>query len=166
VGHRANYVIIERGRARAYYDAWGALGCTLLIADGARECRKYAESCETTRELMDWAFAEGGYLLDFDEKLAIVFGEPDVPDMDDALIPPDALASMKTALAAYEEGHEAFFRRSASGWRGWTLAWDPRGTDAFAEHLKKRKIQTVKVQPPSAPKRYKKRGAVVKIPSR
>ena len=68
MGHRANFVVIRNGEAKAYYDNWAAVGCIFSFAAGPDEACEAVSHYEPTNELMDWAFAEGGYLIDFDEK--------------------------------------------------------------------------------------------------
>ena len=150
MGHRANFVIIENGRATAYRDRWAALGCTFTLMDGPGEARSAARSSEPTTELMDWAFAEAGYLLDFDENRAIAFGHPDLP-LDDDFLEADTAAAMNAAMDALNQGPAEFFKHVAAKWRGWTLVWDDRGVDAFAEHLARRSITVIQTQPASHP---------------
>jgi hypothetical protein len=152
MGHRANYVIVERGEDRAYYDQWGALGSTLVLADGPDVARQTAETCEATDELLDWAFAEAGYLLDYDERRCIVFSMPEPPDPElREALDEDELQKLERLSAALEQGEESFLKRVAPAWTGWILVWDDRSVDAFAEHLAARSITAIKTQPPSHP---------------
>ncbi len=82
MGHRANFVLIHDGEAIAFQDQWAALGSTYLFAEGPVAASAAIEAMEPTSELMDWAFAEAGYLLDFDERRAIVFGTPEEVDLE------------------------------------------------------------------------------------
>src|SRR5262245_1266263 len=82
MGHRANFVLIREGNALAYHDQWAALGSTWAFAGGPGEAVSAAELASPTTELLDWAFAEAGYLLDFDERLAVVFGYPEMGDFE------------------------------------------------------------------------------------
>jgi len=152
VGHRAHFVVIRDGGARAYVDQWAALGSTYCFADGPAEATTTVESTATeTAELLDWAFAEAGYLIDYDEKSAIVFGSPmpfDPEELGDGIADSNSLADLDQAL---EEGPLPFLQLIAPRWKGWQLCWDDRGVDAFGEHLKRRGITSVSVQPPSHP---------------
>ncbi|MCA9609195.1 MAG: hypothetical protein KC619_26520 [Myxococcales bacterium] len=144
MGHRANFVIIEDGEASAYVDGWAALGCTFAFAEGPRDAATGARGCEPTDELLPWAFAEAGYLIDHDQRVAIVFGVPDYdPQASD-----DGGWHAET-WAAIEAGPEAFLRQIAPAWSGWTLWWDDRGTDAFADHLAERGITSIAAAPPT-----------------
>ncbi len=155
MGHRANFVIIERNRAQAHFDQWAALGCAHAIADGPAVAAAAAREFEKTDELLDWAWVEGGYLIDFDEKVVIVFGEVSDPeedfgDLDDleGVEDEEPVEGGGTEEAA---SHEAFLAEAAPNWKGWTMRWDERGVDAFAEHLKRRKIETIRTAEPSHP---------------
>ena len=151
MGHRANFVLIRGGEARAYYDQWAALGCAFDFAAGPEHAVAAAEATQPTSELMDWAFAEGGYLLDFDERRAIVFGhggemmadELAELGLDDAGEPGEAGEAGAGALE--------LLRSAAPRWAGWLLVWDDRGVDAFAEHLERRGIGTITTRPRSHP---------------
>lgn len=147
MGHRANFVIVEGGEARAFEDQWAALGCTFVIADGPEECRKFAESCAPAEALLDWAFAEGGYLLDFDERKVLFFGFPEAPDD----LEEEHAEHLGALMDAAATGWEAFLRKVAPAWRGWTLIHDGRGVDVFGEHLQRRGIDGIGTEPPSFP---------------
>jgi hypothetical protein len=143
VGHRANFVVIRNGEARAYYDNWAAMGCIFSFAAGPDEATESVSQYEPTNELMDWASAEGGYLIDFDEKKAIVFGCP---------VDLDEFAELgEGADSSFLQGGLAFLQRIGPNWIGWELVWDDHGVDAFAAHLRKRSIGNPTVQPDSHP---------------
>src|SRR5262245_5755619 len=122
MGHRANFVVINNGSARAYYDHWAALGCVHIFATGPNEACKFAENFELTNELMDWAFAEGGYLLDFDQHKAIVFGylfnKEDFQDSNS-----DDDENIEASNVGMEPGVLDFLRQIAERWAGWKLQW-------------------------------------------
>ena len=154
MGHRANFVIVRDGKATTYFDNWAGLGAALMIADGPIAAEREAAQFEEVDEMLDWAFAEGGCLLDFDERRALVFGEledvlaefcgdeADEESIDDT--PADARACAADAYRAY-------FSEIAAHWQGWCLRYDDRGVDAFAEHLKRRGIERPKAAPASHP---------------
>ena len=155
MGNRANFVLIRDGEAVAHYDQWAALGSTYSFADGPDAAVAAAQSAEPTEELLDWAFAEAGFLLDFDERRAIVFGYPEPLDFDaeeleelGAEAPGEAVIGMDAAL---QSSPLDFLRYIAPRWQGWMLVWDDRGVDAFAEHLSRRGISSIAIQPKSHP---------------
>ncbi len=151
MGHRANFVVVRDGRATAYYHQWAALGCIHTFADGPDAACKALAEHEPTGELLSWCSAEGGYLIDFDEKKAIVFGH--TLDMDD-LAEPDGTIDEKLRLKAlpFADGGLPYLRHVAGRWRGWMLIWeDGRGVDAFAAHLRRRNIKDLVLQPDSHP---------------
>jgi hypothetical protein len=158
MGQRANYVIIRNGEATAFYDQWGAMGCIHQFAEGPAKAAQAISALQPTAELMDWAFAEGGYLIDFDEKRAIVFGYPAAVELDefeDLGELQDAFAEGMARASALEDALTRspadFLQAISSNWAGWMLDWDDRGVDAFAEHLGKRAIRSLATQPPGAP---------------
>lgn len=150
MGHRANFVVIRDGHAKAYYDNWAAMGCIHDLADGPEAACEAISEYEPTDELLDWAFAEGGYLIDFDEKRAIAFGcsvdLDEFADVDDEADEPSREPS-----SPFEQGGLAFLEHVGPSWAGWTLVWDDHGVDAFAAHLKRRSITDIAVQPDSHP---------------
>ena len=141
MGHRANYVIIEQNKGTAYRDQWGALGCTFLLGDGPVECKKFAREHEKTSTLMDWAEAEGGFLVDFDQRRCIAFGHPDY-DSDD--LPAADRKLFDAFMVELEKGPAAMFAHVGDKWQGWTMVWDTRGTDAFSDYLATRGIKSIK----------------------
>lgn len=155
MSHRANYVVIREGAAKAYYEQWGALGCIYQFAGGPADALAATQAAAETNELLDWAFAEGGYLIDFDQRKAIVFGMPGDPidpaefDELEGFDPAEFEESARLEKA-FEAGPEEFLRSIAAKWAGWHLTWNDRGVDAFAAHLAARGITNIAVQPPSA----------------
>lgn len=155
MGHRANYVLIQNGTATAFYDQWRAMGCIYAFAGGPNEAAAVASAAQPTTELLDWAFAEGGFLLDFDEKRAIIFGMPGEP-MDPADlaelcdVDPAEVQQADPLGQTLEAGPEEYLRSITLQWAGWSLSWDDRGVDSFAAHLSRRQIAGIVAQPPSA----------------
>jgi hypothetical protein len=158
MGHRANFVVVRDGGAKAYEDQWAALGCVYQFASGPMDAVRALEEFQPASELMDWAFAEAGYLLDFDENVAIVFGYPemgaDLEELGDLdgmegleELAEKAAGEARSVDQALQESPLEFLKAIAPKWQGWNLIWDDRGVDAFADHLQRRGIQSVKVQP-------------------
>ena len=157
MGHRANFVLIRGGKAQAFYDQWAAMGCVHEFATGPDAAAEAVEALEPTTELMDWAFAEGGYLIDFDRKEAIVFGPSaaefgleDLGDLED-FVSPEEIAEASALDQALASGPDAFLEAIKPHWQGWLLHWDDRGVDAFAAYLGERGIQSIVTQPPREP---------------
>jgi hypothetical protein len=157
MGHRANFVVIKDGSATAFQDQWAAMGCTYDFACGVEQSMEALKEYTETTELMDWAFAEAGYLIDFDSRLAIAFGVPHcAEDLFDAGDDDPDFEELKAAedpsVAKLHEGdHLGFLEGIAAGWKGWKIAWDDRGVDAFAEHLKQKGISGIETVPASHP---------------
>lgn len=162
MGHRANFVLIEGGEAEAFFDQWAGLGCAFVVGDGPSAAVSAAREFEPTFELLDWAFAEGGYLIDFDQKLLLLFGELDDPseefedfdDDEDEEKPENELDNETDEgdeSASSREQYKTYFAEIAPKWEGWLLRWDDRGVDAFSEHLQKRGIASIQGQQPSHP---------------
>lgn len=161
MGHRANFVLIEDGKARAFEDQWAALGCTLSLELGAKKLKRdLPKVYAATEELMDWAFAEAGILIDYDERLCIAFGYPEI---DLSELPEEHAADVRAVMEAFEAGWPTFVSYIARGWAGFTLIWDARGVDAFAAHLKRRAITSIKTQPASHPRSTAKEKPVVVV---
>lgn len=146
MGHRANYVIIKAGRAKAYYDHWGALACLLVLGDGPDQATSVAETNEPTTKLLDWGFCEGGFLIDYDERRCITFGYVDI-DGDD--MPANMRKELAAFGAAFAKGPAGVFKFVAPVWPGWTLEWNEQGADAFADHLERRGITGIQREPRS-----------------
>ena len=147
MGHRANFVVVRDCAASAFEDNWAGLGAALLICDGPIATEQEFAGFEQTDALLDWAFAEGGILLDFDEKLVLVFGElDDLADDEDEYAESDGEGA-DLAVAKYR----AYFDEIAPNWPGWLLRYDDRGVDAFAEHMSKRGIDSIGTEEKSHP---------------
>lgn len=142
MGHRANFITIRDGIGVAFYDKSAALGCLYAFAAGPDEAVAALQRMKQTGELLDWAFAEGGYLLDFDKSTAIAFGFIDPPDEMEG----ESSKEITELAAALEQGGAAFLQQIAPRWKGWLLRWDDRGVDAFAEYLRQRNITGIACQ--------------------
>src|SRR5262249_25572438 len=98
--------------------------------------------------LMEWCWAEAGYLIDFDEKKAILFGcavdEDEFSEDDD-----DPGDERDPSDTPFTQGGLPLLAHIGRNWKGWTLVWDDHGVDAFAAHLKRRSISDIAAQPDS-----------------
>lgn len=161
MGQRANYVIVKGGQANAYFDNWGALGCAFILADGPDAATQAAEETESTDELLDWAFAEGGYLIDYDQKKLIAFGLLEEVDgefdeeFDEEMEDEDGEGEELTDYSSLDQW-KTHLESIAGNWSGWLLAYDGRGVDAFALHLKQRGIANIKTQEVSHPEYFER----------
>ncbi len=152
MGHCANFVVIENNAAQAYYDTWAGLGAAFAIADGPGPTVESLKAFAPTTTLLDWDLAEGGFLIDFDQSLVIVFGEleelfHEFADYDD-----EAGGEAGDEAGSNAERYRDYFTQIAPHWRGWCLRYDDSGVDAFAEHLKQRDIFSIDTPEPSHPK--------------
>lgn len=160
MGHRANFVVIKDGVVVAYVDDWAALGCVYYVTDGLEKALSELKDMELTNELLDWAFCEGGFLVDYDKSLLIVFGEfIDAEDFEDD----DVEVEQGEDDVEYDESEptfdlekeaadaRAFLEQIHPAWPGWTLRWDQRGADAFSDHLRARSLTTITTPAPSHP---------------
>jgi hypothetical protein len=151
MGVRANFIVIRDGQATAYYDNWAGRGCICTLADGPDVACEALAEYEKTNSLMEWSYAEGGYLIDFDENQVIVFGPTinldEIADEDGYLD-----EGLRQEFLPFTEAGLPYLRYISDMWRGWKLAWDDHGTDAFAAHLRRRGITGIAVQPDSHPK--------------
>ena len=147
MGHRANFVVIRDGIASAFYDQWAALGCLFVFAAGPEEAVGALQGMDEADELMDWGFAEGGYLLDFDRKTAIAFGYVEGPEEEEG----ESSKEVAELVSVIERGGAEFLRHIAPRWKGWLLRWDDRGVDAFSEYLRQQNITNITCQPDSHP---------------
>jgi hypothetical protein len=160
MGNRANFVVIKDGSATAFEDNWAALGCTYDFACGLEHATEALSAYTETTGLMDWAFAEAGYLIDFDSQFAVAFGIPQGADevFDDEELDlelgdlADGDAMEDPSVAKLHEGdYLGFLEGIAGGWKGWKIAWDERGVDSFAEHLKQKGFSGIETAPASHP---------------
>lgn len=137
MGHRANYVIILDGKADAFYHRWGALSCTTAFAPGPDYAFNDVFGAEPCSMLQCSAFAEGGYLLDFDEKLGLIFSWMIDEEIDPSFDPANA-KSVPISPAAY-------LAVIARNWEGWEIRWPEDGIDSFEAHLERRGIRLPEV---------------------
>ena len=141
MSERAKYVIIRSGTVQAYEDRHGGAVCALELSDGPEAAARSANGFSHGRRFLASTSYEGGYLIDFDERLLIVFGEPYV-DLDGvaAEFGMDEFDPGPTVTALLEQGPAAYFEAIAPLYPGWTLRWNELGVDAFIEHLSRRNL--------------------------
>ncbi len=78
MGHRANYVLIENGKAYIYFSRWGALDIPAMLLAGPESAISYVRALTTDDHLQNEDWAEGGVILDVDRRLLRFFGGGDV----------------------------------------------------------------------------------------
>ena len=121
----ASFVIIEGGVATVLRDKYGAFG-VLYNFINPNQARDHALCGMETDWLDDCA--EGGYLVDFDNKVGIVFGakyESDGTSTDPRSAKIDS---------AIDNGSDSYLAHVSSGWPEWTLRW--ADVDEFEDHVK------------------------------
>lgn len=130
MGSRASYILIEEGKVRVFAEQWGAEFCVGRMLEGPKGCAAAARDTGETGELMHRAFCEGGYLLDFDRKVALFYGA-----LDDART--DELAASLTDEDVEQDDPilAALLRKSRRKWPGWQLRVVGNGSEDFAEYL-------------------------------
>jgi hypothetical protein len=92
--------------------------------------------------------AEAGFLLDFDERVAIGFG--DYIDRE-SLESEEESEELAVCADALRRNPAHYLRRIAHAWPNWKLVWDERELSSFASHLRKRAINGVDLQLVEAP---------------
>lgn len=140
MSQRADFVIIRENKANAYTDEWGALGCIYMFGDGPDSAVQQTANMEEMT-VLDAVFTEAGFLIDFDQKTAIVFGYPSFGEELG-----EKGAQIDTAISKNEL---AYLQHITPNWPGWHLIWDYRGVEAFADHLNGRSFTNITVIPSS-----------------
>ena len=138
MGHRANFVIISNNRATIFYDQWAALGGAIAIfCEGPDAC--VSSATEEEEDLMDDVWCEGGYLVDFDRNVAMVFGWTDGLDEkswdDEADGDGDDDEQRHVGYQIANAKTPADFAPIADQWPGWTLSWAHNGVNDFTKWL-------------------------------
>jgi len=162
MGQRANVVIIQEGIAKAYFDNWGALAVLPWFTLGPVEASsEFIEDFEETDELLDWEWAEGGGIIDFDKKYALMWG----------IIGGEygmAFETEKTILNKYTKNYEdededwdeeyceefttSFLCSIKPAWIGWELCYaDLGGVDAISVYLKEQGFTNISGNPDASP---------------
>ena len=156
MGNRANFVVVRDGHAKGYYDNWAAMGCLDAFAAGPEGACEAIAGFEPVDELMDWAFAEGGYLIDFDEKTAMVFGSAfDADEFHE----PDGQS--RESNLPFQQGGLAYLEHIGPRWVGWKLVWDDHGVDAFAAHRRGDPSRTLRSSRSHTPRKHPTRSSTM-----
>lgn len=125
MSHPAEAIVIRGGRARRFVDRWSGARALDALAAGPDGCEAYCEAFTEEREQR--ADVEAGWLVDFDRRVVLCFGDPSTGYMGE---------TAAERIAADATGWEAVVRPE---WPGYALSWVD-GSDALAAHVKKRGI--------------------------
>lgn len=115
MGHRANLIIIENKEPKIYYTHWGAQNTPNILAQGLEFCEQYFRGFNEDGWLMDNAWAEGGILIDKDNKKVLIFGGCDT-DYTPVL-------------------QRLYCKHITEIWKNWTVKWCNKGNVDFAAYL-------------------------------
>lgn len=74
MGSRANYVLIEGGQPTIHFSRWGASSIPAVLLSGPAETIAYVRTLTPDDYLLDEVWAEGGMLLDVDQRKLRFFG--------------------------------------------------------------------------------------------
>lgn len=115
MGHRANLVLVENKKYKIYYTHWKAQETPNILAQGLDFCEKYFKEFDENSWLMDNVFAEGGLLIDKDNKKILIFGGGDI--------------GYTPVL------QRLYCKHIVKIWKGWNAQWCSKGNVDFAEYL-------------------------------
>ena len=73
MGERAQKVVIRENRVELSWTQWGGQSCAVALLGGTAGSQSDLEDSDPTDAWMDPAFAEGGYLVDFDRKAMLLY---------------------------------------------------------------------------------------------
>lgn len=148
MAHRGYFVIIRDDQAQGYSDKWAGMECLTDLAQGPGRALEFAMTCDPFTHFWCHLDLEGGYLIDFDERVVISFGNlyTTVPSSEPG----------QPLVETFYDSPLAFLKHLATNWRGWMLIWDKRGTEVFVEHLRRRNIATIAdLYPANSPARQR-----------
>lgn len=159
MSERSNVVIIRDRKADAYFDSYGALAIIPWFRSGPEEASKYIkETSVLTDELLDWQWAEGGGLIDFDNKFALVWG----PLNEDTGFEIETEQSLLKKYGSNDDEEEddeeeddeewerskmAYLHSIKPSWLGWELCFADSGTNAISFYLKKHGFCNISINP-------------------
>jgi hypothetical protein len=115
MGHRANYVVVERGARELYYSHWTANTLTRDLFWGPEWALPFVRRQERTEEWLDDIWCEGAALVDLDRKVLLLFGGED---------------------EKYDVAHRrVYLSLLRSVWAGWEVRWAHEGLIDVVDHL-------------------------------
>lgn len=115
MGLRANLIIIENGKIEIYYTHTQAENTPNILAQGLEFCEKHFRNFDESNRLMNNTWAEGGILMDKDQKKVLIFGGADI--------------AFTPAL------QRLYCKYMTKIWKNWTVHWCSKGNIDFAEYL-------------------------------
>jgi hypothetical protein len=114
MGHRANFVVVQGGRASLYYSRWAAITLSQSILFGPESTLRYIETLQPTDALLDEVWCEGAAVMDRDAKRLLFF----VRD------------------PRYHPGLRRYFLPLLKyNWPGWDVRWADQGIVDVALYL-------------------------------
>lgn len=117
MGERANFVLVENGHTTIFYHKWWAYKTDRILAQGLSFCEQlFKDKCTEEFCLMNNAWADGGLLIDKDQKKALIFGGDDMG-----------------STPALQRLYRQYLR--ATNWVNWDIQWCYYGIVDMAEHL-------------------------------
>lgn len=115
MGHRANLILVENNNTKTFYSHWSGNITPRILAQGLKFCENYFKKYDETNWLLDNAWAEGGILIDKDNRKILFF----------------SLEFLETIAL-----QNAFIKLLQQKiWFGWNINWAFRGNVDFAEYL-------------------------------
>lgn len=115
MGNRANYVLIENGQKQIFYSQFGAITIPAVLLAGPEDTLKYILKLDTTDQLMNNVWAEGGILFNADERQMLFWGGD--------------------SIAAYPYLRRPLLKLLPMLWQGWSIDWAMYGVADLADAL-------------------------------
>lgn len=115
MGQRANLILVRNGTYELYYSHWCANTLSSDLFWGPEETLSFIEGQQPTEEWLDDRWAEGGVIMDIDQKLLLWYGGEDI--MYDIPLKRQLFALMQPL------------------WIGWELRWAKAGIVDMAIYL-------------------------------
>lgn len=112
---RANFVLIENRQVQLYYSTY-ALSTPAILAQGLEFCESLFKKHICCEYLLDNAWAEGGILIDKDNKLVLMFGGEEI-------------APFPAAQRQYVQ------YMMETSWQGWNVKYCFQGNIDIAQYL-------------------------------
>lgn len=104
MGHRANYALVEDGQQRLYFSRWGAIVVPSVLLGGPEATSVYIRALTPTDHLLNNTWAEGGIVLDIDQKHLLFWGG-------------------QYAIDCTTSVRRTFLAVLRTLWPGWTVEW-------------------------------------------